>query len=168
MGIPAPSVDWRHPWQAVAEVVVIASTALLPLLLFTNVVARYTGWFRTAWTLDAARACFMWASFLGAALGVKYGAHVRIALLSDRIARAHNGRYRYGVLVGIHGSVLLVGLLLGVVGWDIVEISMNRTMSGLRIRRGYVDAAVPIGGALMAFYSAKAIWQQVRDGFHHD
>lgn len=164
-GALSPAIDWRRPWMSVPELLVVIAVGLLPAILFVNVITRYTGWARTPWASDASRICFLWASFLGAALAVKYDAHVRLALISDKIARAKDGRYWTTTVLLINASVMVVGGILGYVGWDIVEVSMKRTMSVLPIQRGYVDAALPISGLLMVYYSGSRIWNHFKARF---
>jgi TRAP-type C4-dicarboxylate transport system permease small subunit len=52
----------------------------------------------------------------------------------------------------------MAGVLLLVLGMQLVEISMRRELPSLEISVGYFMTIVPISGALMIFYAARDFW----------
>lgn len=144
-------LDWGRWWTIVPESVALACTGVLSLVVMANVLSRYTDWYRIPWAEDVVKVLFLWVVFLGGALAVKYEAHVRMGMVSDRLERSG----RAGVLWGraIRLSPIPVGVILLVLGVRIVEISMRRELPTLQIPAGYFSTIIPVSGALMIFYA---------------
>lgn len=146
----AIALDWRRWWTLIPEMVALACTGILPLVVGANVVSRYTDWYRILWAEDVVKVLFLWIVFLGGAIAVKYMSHVRMGMVSDRLPG------RAGAIWGrvIHLSPLLVGAILLVLGVRFVEISMRRELPSLQISAGYFTTVIPASGALMILYAA--------------
>jgi len=149
------TLDWRRWWTILPEIVALACAGALPVIVSANVVARYTNWFQIPWAEDVVKVLFLWTVFLGGAIAVKYGAHVRMAIVSDRMGTSGGGALWHGV---IRLSPLVAGVLLLVLGMRLVEISMRRELPSLEITVGYFMSIVPISGALMILYVARDFW----------
>jgi TRAP-type C4-dicarboxylate transport system permease small subunit len=149
----AIALDWRRWWAIIPEMVVLACTGILPLVVGANVVARYTNWYRILWAEDVVKVLFLWIVFLGGAIAVKYAAHVRMSMLSDRLPG------RAGVVWdrAVRLSPLVVGAILVVLGVRIVEISMRRELPTLQISVGYFTTIIPASGALMMLYAVRGL-----------
>ena len=148
-------LDWRRWWTILPEIVALACAGALPVIVSANVLARYTNWYQILWAEDVVKVLFLWIVFLGGATAVKYGAHVRMAILSDRMGTSGLGALWHGV---IRLSPLVAGVLLLVLGMRLVEISMRRELPSLEITVGYFMTIVPISGALMILYVALDFW----------
>lgn len=156
----AIDLDLRRPWTMVPEIVAAFCAAAIPLVVSIGIVARYTDWYHAFWAEDVVKVLFLWIVFLGGALAVKYDAHVRMALLSDRLERAGKP-WRWWTEV-IVASPLIAGVLLVVLGFELVTISMRRELPSLEISAGWFMTIVPISGALMSFYVARKLWDRHR------
>lgn len=143
-------LDWRRWWTIVPEIVALVCAGALPLIVVANVIARYTDWYHIIWATDVVKVLFLWLVFLGGAIAVKYGAHVRMSMLSDRLAQTGRVGSLWDFVIRL--SPVLVGAVLLVLGVRLVEISMVRELQTLRISAGYFMPIVPISGALMIFY----------------
>jgi TRAP-type C4-dicarboxylate transport system permease small subunit len=97
----------------------------------------------------------LWLVFLGGALAVKYEAHIRMAMLSDRLLQSGRPGRLWDIAIRL--SPILVGAILLVLGVRLVEISMLRELQTLRISAGYFMTIVPISGALMIVYVMRAM-----------
>jgi TRAP-type C4-dicarboxylate transport system permease small subunit len=151
-------LDWRRWWTIVPELVALACAGALPVIVAANVVARYTDWYRVLWAEDVVKVLFLWTVFLGGAIAVKYQAHVRMTMVSDRLGHSGLGIW-HGV---IRLSPVVAGILLLVLGMRLVEISMRRELPSLEISVGYFMTIVPVSGALMIFYAARSFWSRSR------
>ncbi len=153
-------LDWRRWWTIIPEMIVLACTGALPLIMMANVTARYTNWFHVFWAEDVVKVLFLWIVFLGGALAVKYDAHVRMSNLSDWLAR----RSRAGALwdEAIRLSPLAVGGILFFLGLRVVEISMRRELPNLEISAGYFATVVPASGLLIIAYVAIGFFKRRR------
>lgn len=156
----AIDLDLRRPWTMVPEIVAAFCAAAIPAVVSIGVVARYTDWYHAFWAEDVVKVLFLWIVFLGGALAVKYDAHVRMALVSDRLERA-GPPWRWWTAV-IVASPLIAGVLLLVLGFELVTISMRRELPSLEISAGYFMTIVPISGALMSYYVVRKLWDRYR------
>jgi TRAP-type transport system small permease protein len=156
----ALTLDWRRWWTIIPEMVTLVCTGTMPLVVGANVVSRYTDWYRILWAEDVVKVLFLWVVFLGGAIAVKYGAHVRMNMVGDRVPG------RAGALLGvlIQSSPLLVGVMLVVLGLRFVEISMRRELPSLQISAGYFTTIIPASGALMILYAVRGLRTGVTRG----
>jgi C4-dicarboxylate transporter DctQ subunit len=83
----------------------------LAFLTFAQVFCRYVLDFSFSWSEELARYLGVFITFLGAALGVKYGFHFSMDLVYEKVK---NDRFRQGLQVFVN---LLSGLLFLVVAW---------------------------------------------------
>lgn len=159
----AISLEWRRRWTIIREMVVLACTGILPLIVGANALSRYTSWYRILWAEDVVKVLFLWIVFLGGAIAVKYEAHVRMGMLSDRFGG------RAGVVWGrvIRWSPVAVGAILLVLGVPIVDISMRRELPTLQISAGYFTTVIPISGALIIFSALRGRRIQGDRGTEH-
>jgi C4-dicarboxylate transporter DctQ subunit len=77
----------------------------LAMLTFVQVFCRYVLNFSFTWMEEVARYLGVFIAFLGASLGVKYGAHFSMDLLYERVK---NDRFRHAV----RGAVFLVSAVM--------------------------------------------------------
>lgn len=150
--IPLP---WRRWWTIIPEIVGLICAGALPIVVVANVIARYTNWYHVIWATDVVKVLFLWLTFLGGAVAVKYEAHVRMTMLSDRFVRIGRLGPLWDLVIRL--SPIAVGAILVILGIRLVEISMFRELQTLRISAGYFMAIVPVSGALMAFYALRSV-----------
>jgi TRAP-type C4-dicarboxylate transport system permease small subunit len=155
-------LDWRRWWTILPEIVVLALVGLLPLVVGANVLSRYSDWYRILWAEDVVKVLFLWIVFLGGAVAVKYGAHVRMSTWSDRLAKTGRAGALWSRLIVLSPAVM--GTVLLVLGIRIVEISMKRELPTLEISAGYFSTIVPLSGALMILYAVRALWARSGSG----
>ncbi len=142
--------DRRRWWTMIPEMVIALCAGLLPLLMGLNIVSRYTDWFYVFWIDDIVKVLFLWVVFLGGAVATKYDAHVRMAVVSDRIGRMGPLGRIWERFIAF--SPIIVGAVLLVLGVQLTQISMRRELPSLRIPAGYFTIVVPLSGALMIGY----------------
>lgn len=147
-------LDWRRWWTIIPEIIGLVCAGALPIVVVANVIARYTNWYHIIWATDVVKVLFLWLVFLGGAVAVKYEAHVRMTMLSDRLA--DKGALGKTWNLAIRLSPVAIGAILIILGTRLVEISMVRELQTLRISAGYFMAIVPVSGALMIFYGIRS------------
>jgi len=118
--------------------------AAMSLIIFTNVVLRYTTSQSIEWAEEVARHMMIWLTFLGAGPVLRYGGHIAIENLQDALPPALARALRCVI------AVLLLGLFSSFVYFGIEY--MHRTQYQLtpatQISFATIYAALPIGMAL--------------------
>lgn len=147
-------LDWGRWWTIIPEIVGLLCAGALPVVVVANVIARYTDWYHIIWATDVVKVLFLWLVFLGGAVAVKYDAHVRMTMLSDRLAEKEGTGKAWDLVIRL--SPVAIGAILIILGTRLVEISMVRELQTLRISAGYFMTIVPVSGALMIFYSLRS------------
>jgi TRAP-type transport system small permease protein len=126
--------------------------------VFLGVWSRYVLQATFQWYDEVARLCFVWIVFLGAASAVRRGAHFRLHLLIDRLGprlrRASD--VVVGLLVVVFGGVLVAG---GVAMWPVAR---RQVSDSLELSMLWFYGALPVGGALMIFFSLPQLWRLLR------
>lgn len=146
----------ESPLDYVEEV--IAGVALVIIVASTcwGVVTRYITDQPAAWSGEVAGIAFAWLVFVGAAAGVKYGAHMSIDMLVVGLPAA----LRRIVLAVADAFVL--GFLLTVLVLA-VEFSVNAwgdPTSVLRLPRSVTYASVVVGSFCMLLRYGRVAWRR--------
>ena len=124
--------------------------------VFLGVFSRYVLVQTFTWYDEIARLCFVWMIFLGAAVGVRRGAHFRLHLVVDRFPPALiRATQILSVLViaGFGGVLIYYGLRL-------VELGQFQQTPVMGLSKMYVYASMPVGGALIIVYALPGLWRR--------
>lgn len=141
------------------EWVCLVLMAALSVDLMLGVFSRYVLASTFTWYDEIARACFIWVVFLGAAVGVKRGAHFRLHLVVDRFPpRVQRAAGVFGRLVVIAFSIVLIQQ-----GWAFVELGRAQQTPVLGMSKAWIYSAMPVGGALMILYSVAPLARALRN-----
>lgn len=146
---------------------VIANRWLLILLLlamaiiiFCNVVLRYTTGDSLVWAEEVARHMMIWVAFLGAGLALRFGGHVAIDNLhrtvSTRLARA----IRTLVVLGLSAFFVF----MAVASSDYVWRTRFQSTAATDIPMSFIYAAMPVGFVLMLVHLLLIARRYVLDG----
>ncbi len=141
------------------EWVCLILMAALSVDLMLGVFSRYVLASTFTWYDEIARACFVWVVFLGAAVGVKRGAHFRLHLLVDRFPP---GLQR---AAGVFGRLVVIAFSITLIqqGWAFVELGRAQQTPVLGLSKAWIYSAMPVGGALMVLYSLAPLGRALRD-----
>lgn len=139
----------RRIWNTYLRIQQVVSASLLlftVVVTLVNVTMRYVLAQSIVWADEAARAGFIWLTFLGAALAVAGKAHLAIDTVVEMVPTPVRR-----VLVGLGnlGALAFFALLL-IGGYEQVVDNLGQLSPALRIPLGYVYAVVPISAVLMA------------------
>jgi TRAP-type C4-dicarboxylate transport system permease small subunit len=132
--------------------------AVLAFDLMLGVFSRYVLFSTFTWYDEIARACFVWVVFLGAAVGVKRGAHFGLHLLVDMLPESVRrlAAFVTPLVIITFSSVLVVQ------GLAFLEFGRFQQLPVMGISKIWIYAAMPVGGALMIIYSLQSLWRMVR------
>jgi TRAP-type transport system small permease protein len=121
----------------------IAILAAMAVMVFVNVVLRFTTDRSILWVEEAARYLMIWLTFLGAGLVLRYGGHLGIDTLQEAFPR-HAAAIRAviaSILLGFFVFMVGVGLRYATFAWA-------QTTPVMQIPIGAVYLAMPIGFTL--------------------
>jgi TRAP-type C4-dicarboxylate transport system permease small subunit len=130
------------------------------LLSFVQVIARYVLLISTPWTEELARLFFVWAVFLGAAIGVKRNLHTRVDFLFVRL------RPRVSALLLAGMDLLLAGMavVMLVYGGQLVLSTRADFTTSLGYPRNWFYIPVPLSGIMMLWYLLPNVARRLSGG----
>lgn len=122
----------------------IVMLAVMSVIIFANVVLRYTTSQSIEWAEEVARHLMIWLTFIGCGPVLRYGGHIAVENLQDALPRA--------AAIALRAFIALLLLaLFAALAWFGVEY-MDRTQyqqtPATQISFAYIYAALPIGAAM--------------------
>ncbi len=140
------------------EWVCMALMVVLSLDLLLGVFSRYVMVRTFTWYDEIARGCFVWLTFLGAAVGVKRHAHFRLHIVVDRLSPPLRKLtvFLLPLVVIVFASVLIQQ------GLVFLELGKFQQTPVMGLSKMWIYVAIPIGGALMILYSLGPLWTAIR------
>ncbi len=140
------------------EWVCMVLMVVLSVDLFLGVFSRYVMVRTFTWYDEIARGCFVWLTFLGAAVGVKRHAHFRLHIVVDRLSP----RLRQATVFLLPLVVIIFAGVLIQQGLVFLELGKFQQTPVMGLPKTWIYVAVPIGGALMILYSLAPLWRTIR------
>ncbi|MBT9385948.1 TRAP transporter small permease [Pseudooceanicola sp. CBS1P-1] len=137
----------------------IAFAAMIVAVAF-QVLARNVLDLPVIWTGDLAQLLFTWLIFIGAALGLRTGAHYFVDVLPT-----HRPNVAFAVEVISLVAGVCVAWILGVHGWQLAQMRASGEIQSLGISRFWIYLPLPVSGALMAIFLLEMILELVRNPF---
>lgn len=128
---------------AVNRWILIGMLGTMALMVFANVVLRFATDRSILWVEEAARYLMIWLTFVGMGLVLRYGGHLGIDTLQERLPR-HAVIIRasvIAVLLCFFAFMVWVGIRYAVFAW-------RQTTPVLGVPMGAVYLAMPIGFGL--------------------
>lgn len=140
------------------EWVCMVLMVVLSIDLLLGVFSRYVMVRTFTWYDEIARGCFVWLTFLGAAVGVKRSAHFRLHIVVDRLSpRLRQVTvFLFPLVVIVFASVLIQQ------GLVFLELGRFQQTPVMGLSKMWIYVAIPIGGALMILYSLRPLWSAIR------
>lgn len=122
----------------------IAILAVMSVIIFANVVLRYTTNVSIEWAEEVARHLMIWLTFIGCGPVLRYGGHIAVENLQDSLPRPFSIAIR--ALIGL----LLVALFVFFAwfGLEYMDRTQYQQTPATQISFAYIYAALPIGAAM--------------------
>jgi len=130
------------------EVLLVAATIVLVLVIFFQVLARYFLNQSLAWSEELARYVFVWSVWLAVPYTVTRGRHIRLEILPDLVGPKAKfvldmvfflGSAAFFGFIGYHSIAVVQGIS-----------KMNQVTPAMEIPKDLCYLCLPVGGALMA------------------
>jgi TRAP-type C4-dicarboxylate transport system permease small subunit len=115
------------------------------------------------WAEEADRYLFIWLSFVGASITMRYKGHIAVDLLLRYVSAA----WRHRLALAAQASVLV---FLGVVFWaslPVIELTSETRATATDIPMSWVYIAAPVGCILIAIETLRLMaraWVEMRQG----
>jgi TRAP-type C4-dicarboxylate transport system permease small subunit len=138
--------------------IVIAILAAMASMVFANVALRFFTDGSILWVEEVSRYLMIWLTFLGAGLVLRYGGHIGIDTLQERLPR-HAIPVRaviFVVMLGFFAVMLWLGIRYAAFTWA-------QTTPVMQIPIGAVYLAMPIGFALLIVHALLMAASYVRE-----
>lgn len=140
------------------EYVLFLMTLQMGLSIFLQVVMRYVFMSAITWLDELVHIEVIFLTFFGASLGIKYGSHIAVDVLKNRIAREP-----YRSLLEAFTHLAAAAYIATVVYFGMnLYVAMSRFTHftpALRIPKHYLYLIVCIGLSLIVIRSAIRFWQ---------
>ena len=130
--------------------------AAISIDLLLGVFSRYVLERTFVWYDEVARACFMWLVFLGAAVAVRRGAHFGLHMFVEMMPP----HLKRAALLLTPLTIVVFSAALVALGWDLMHHGATQTTAVMGMPVSWIYAAMPVGGALMAFYAVMQFFEE--------
>ncbi|MDR1322463.1 MAG: TRAP transporter small permease [Gracilibacteraceae bacterium] len=121
---------------------------LMPVICFFQVLCRYALHLSAPWTEETMRALFVWATFIGASLGVKYGSHLGVTAIVNLFP--YRMRTAFQALIYLACTCICLFLTYSSLKMVINQTVLNQLLPVTRLPVGLTTACMPVGFALMS------------------
>lgn len=151
-------------WQSkihVQRATVALSGALLTLLIFVQVIARYFFNASIYGLGELATFIAVWFYFLGGAIGAEQRMHISASLV-DLVIGSERAQIAIRVVTGLVSVVLCAWMTWWGIGFAAWSLGMGMMSLELGFPVGYVHLAIPIGLGLMTVYLFVDLVEDVR------
>ena len=132
------------------RVLLLTLLALMSVLVFTNVVLRYTSGDSIVWAEELSRYLMIWLTFLGTGLVLRYGGHLAIDNLQN-VVPGRIGRLLRVLIVLCAAGFALAMLWLGAL---YVMRTWAQTTPVMELPFGLIYSALPLGFLFLLIHLA--------------
>lgn len=148
----------RHLERLLNAVVVLLAAVFGGLVLF-QVMARYAFGISIFVASAVSNYIFIWFAMLGAALAMKDGLHVAVELMPRFVP------YKWQLLVKAIAHLLSLAFvcILLYASVSALPAAQRNVNPALGISVAWGIAAMPVGAALVAFFTIDALWRLIRN-----
>ena len=147
----------RFVWKLIEIAALIAFIAML-ILVVAQIFIRYVLKVSVPWTEEAARWFYAWQIFLGSAVAMREGLHLRVTVLLDRCTG--KPRVLLDFITALAGMVFLAGIIWG-------SLIMMRAVypveaGSFPISSSYLYLSIPVGLIAMLALTAQDVVDTAR------
>lgn len=131
--------------ENIEKAVSVASVAVMSVLVFVNVIARFVFRNSLAFSDEISSYLFILMSFMGSAIAARRKAHLGLSIVTDRLS--FEGRKRLGMVM--YGISAFFCLLIVIFGAQMVmsEIHLGQETATMQWPEWIYGLFVPVGGA---------------------
>ena len=131
------------------KLLIMGMVLLMTLVIFAQVIMRYVILSPFAWAEEVGRYLLIWISSLGAAYAVRYGMHISVIFISNKL----KGYTAFAVSMVIHVMVIAFSLICLVEGLHLSLRQWDQLSAALRVPMFFAYLAIPFSFALVIMYT---------------
>jgi TRAP-type C4-dicarboxylate transport system permease small subunit len=147
--------------EKVVQVTLVGMVAIMTVIIIIQVFMRYLFLFSLSWSEEVARYLMIWVSFLGASLALKYGFHIGVEFIMNRIPEKIRGWVHLVAKIGI--LIFLIYFTIG--GFQVSWAVRDQDSPALLFSMAYAYLSAPVGGLFMIIQLLNLLvedWVKVR------
>ena len=145
-------------FTTLVKYVLVALMGALTVLTFYQIVLRYVFNSPSSWSEEAVRFLFVYASFIGAGIGIMEHSHIGIDILVNMLPE----KYRKGAHIVIHAAISVFGGVLIYAAEPLLRMTKRQLSPALKIPMNYIYFSTMLFGALCIIFSLYEIWRTAR------
>jgi TRAP-type C4-dicarboxylate transport system permease small subunit len=143
--LPRISAKISRISEKAVRIALVGVVAAMTVIIILQVFLRYLFLFSLSWSEEVARYLMIWASFLGASLAVKYGLHIGVEFLVNRIAAGPKRAVTFAAKL----SMLFFLVLFTIGGIQVAWALRDQDSPALLFSMFYAYLSAPVGGVFM-------------------
>ena len=138
--------------------VIVAAFTVMISITFLQVVFRYVLSAPLPWSEEAARYCFVWIVFLGAALGLERGVHLGVDLLVNRMP----GRLRRLTALVCDLLIAVFAVIMIYASLPVLQLNSLQHSPALGVQMSWIYLAIPVSMVLILLVTAARVLTRLR------
>jgi C4-dicarboxylate transporter DctQ subunit len=142
------------------EAAVVAISTVIVGVVVVEVGLRYLFSSSLIFTEELARYLMVWVVFLGSAIAVRDGAHIRISMLLNRLPPSVQ---RWVTVIAEVLTLVFLSIIV-VEGVRILPKQLSQIPATFDVPLFYFYLAIPVGSLLMMIFLLPRLWQGLRSG----
>ena len=151
-----------NTYDKLEEHLLIGSLVFNVIIVFAQVIMRSIFNYSLSWTEELSRYLFIWQTWLGTSIALKYDEHIKVELIFSIVKNTKAKK-----VIKVFASILwfVFSLFLLINGWELIQsmISRNALSSGMRIPLAYVYASLPISSLMICIRLIPKIYNDIKN-----
>jgi TRAP-type C4-dicarboxylate transport system permease small subunit len=147
--------------ERIVRYTLVGMVAVMTAIIIVQVFMRYVFLYSLSWSEEVARYLMIWVSFLGASLALKYGFHIGVEFVINRISEGKRVWINLIAKVGI--LLFLIYFTIG--GFRLSWAVRDQDSPALLFSMAYAYLSAPVGGLFMIFQLLSLMaedWVEIR------
>jgi len=147
--------------ERIVQFTLVGMVGVMTVIIILQVFMRYLFLFSLSWSEEVARYLMIWGSFLGASLALKYGFHIGVEFVINRIPEKMRGWINLTAKLGM--LLFLIYFTIG--GFRLSWAVRDQDSPALLFSMAYAYLSAPVGGVFMIIQLLSLLvedWVKVR------
>jgi TRAP-type C4-dicarboxylate transport system permease small subunit len=147
--------------ERIVQITLVGMVSVMTVIIILQVFMRYLFLYSLSWSEEVARYLMIWVSFLGASLALKYGFHIGVEFVINRIPEKMRGWINLTAKLG----VLLFLIYFTIGGFRVSWAVRDQDSPALLFSMAYAYLSAPVGGVFMIIQLLSLLvedWVKVR------